>query len=78
MPTLPQPPDIVSNVERWLAVTGTDDTSIQKMSQPVSLPLQPTIPDLTPQMATEQVREAMARFGNLTSGAIPAITMPKA
>jgi hypothetical protein len=75
-PVLPQPPDIVSNVERWLAVTGTDDTSILKMSQPVSLSMQPTIPDLTPQAATDSLREAMSRFGNLS--AMSPATMPKA
>ena len=39
--------NLVADVERWLAVTGTDDSSIQKYSEVVSMPSQPTIPSLS-------------------------------
>jgi hypothetical protein len=39
--------ELVPEVERWLAVTGTDDTSIDKFSDVVSMPSQPTIPSLS-------------------------------
>jgi hypothetical protein len=50
--------ELVSEVERWLAVTGTDDTSIDKFSDVVSLPSQPTIPSLS----LSALPEAMAGF----------------
>jgi hypothetical protein len=39
--------ELVAEVEKWLAVTGTDDTSIDKFSEVVSVPSQPTIPSLS-------------------------------
>jgi hypothetical protein len=39
-------PELVMHVERLLAVTGTDDSSIEKYSESVSLASQPTIPSL--------------------------------
>ena len=50
--------ELVSEVERWLAVTGTDDTSIDRYSDVVSLPSQPTIPSLS----LSALPEAMAGF----------------
>jgi hypothetical protein len=46
--TLPfDEPELIAEVERWLAVTGTDDTSIDKFSEVVSVPSQPTIPSMS-------------------------------
>jgi hypothetical protein len=45
---------LTQNVERWLAVTGTDDTATDKFSEPVSVPQQPTIPNLSLQQALPQ------------------------
>ncbi len=45
--------ELVSNVERWLAVTGTDSGVTSKFAEPVSLPSQPTIPNLQLQMAQD-------------------------
>lgn len=44
---------LVSNVERWLAVTGTDSGVTLKYAEPVSLPSQQTIPNLQLQMAQD-------------------------
>ncbi len=38
--------DLTANVERWLAVTGTPDTTVERFSEPVSHQTQPTIPSL--------------------------------
>ncbi len=46
---------LINNVERWLAVTGTDDQATDKFSEPVSIPQQPTIPNMSlQQMALPQ------------------------
>jgi hypothetical protein len=34
---------LVNNVERWLAVTGTPDASVEQYTDPVDLQAQPTI-----------------------------------
>lgn len=38
---------LITQVERWLAVTGTDDQSVERYSEPVSISAQPTIPDMS-------------------------------
>ncbi|MCB9762528.1 MAG: hypothetical protein H6739_22205 [Alphaproteobacteria bacterium] len=38
---------LTSNVEKWLAVTGTQDSTIAQYSEPVAVPAQPTIPTMT-------------------------------
>jgi hypothetical protein len=39
---------LVNNVERWLAVTGTPDASVEQYTDPVDLQAQPTIPAFAP------------------------------
>lgn len=38
--------DFINDVERWLAVTGTDDASVERFSEPIAMQSQPTIPNL--------------------------------
>jgi hypothetical protein len=38
---------LITHVEAVLAVTGTDDSSVEKYDQPISIATQPTIPDMT-------------------------------
>lgn len=38
--------DLVRNIERWLAATGTDDAATDKFSDAVSVQSQPTLPNL--------------------------------
>jgi hypothetical protein len=41
-------PRLVNNVERWLAVTGTPDASVEQYTDPIDLQSQPTIPAFAP------------------------------
>jgi hypothetical protein len=54
---------LVSNVERWLSVTGTPDQQTEKYSEPVALNSQPTIPSFAvPNGAgSDAIRDALAR-----------------
>jgi len=63
--------DLVFNVERWLAVTGTADTTAEKYTEPVDLQQQPTLP-MMPMSGTitpQTVRSTLERIG---LGALPA------
>ena len=64
-------PDLVFNVERWLAVTGTADTTAEKYTEPVDLQQQPTLPmmPLGGQVSPQSVRSTLERIG---LGAMPA------
>ena len=72
-------PQLVAEVERWLAVTGTDDTSIDKYSEVVSVPTQPTIPSLSLAALPESlatlvpggIQGAMQNLGNLPTNGRP-------
>jgi hypothetical protein len=73
-------PVLVDNVERWLAVTGTPDASLQKYSDPVDLKTQPTIPAFAPMAMSGNgaggdraavVRNALEQAG--LGGALPAV-----
>jgi hypothetical protein len=70
--------EIVEPVERWLAVTGTDDQSTMRYSEPISIPQQPTIPafpfqqslppalqQIVPQVTNGGVQGAFAQLPNL-------------
>lgn len=64
-------PDLVFDVERWLAVTGTADTTAEKYTEPVDLQQQPTLP-MMPASGTitpQTVRSTLERIG---LGAMPA------
>jgi hypothetical protein len=69
-------PQLVNNVERWLAVTGTPDASVEQYTDPVDLKSQPTVPGFAPTNGTSPlaaspiVREALEQAG---VGALPAI-----
>lgn len=56
--------EIVSHVERWLAVTGTPDTTVERFSEPVALQQQRTIPDFTQMAGGDLLRDALAKVGN--------------
>jgi hypothetical protein len=61
---------MVQNVERWLAVTGTNDSSVEKFSEPVALPVQPTIPGFPATSGTgfigqPSIRDAMNRLATM-------------
>lgn len=62
---------VISHVERWLAVTGTPDSAVERYQEPVAIQSQRTIPDFSlPSGASAQdaVRDAMAK--------IPGVTLP--
>jgi hypothetical protein len=62
--------DLISHVERWLAVTGTPDAAIEKYSEPVALQNQRTIPDFalpaSAGAAGDAIRDALARINPAT------------
>jgi hypothetical protein len=70
---------LVDNVERWLAVTGTPDASVQQYTDPVDLKTQPTIPAFAPMGGgmngggdrAAVVRNALEQAG--LGGALPAV-----
>ncbi len=49
--------DLVDNVEKWLAVTGTGGTTITQYSEPIAVRSQPTIPSLSLGRATQQLQD---------------------
>jgi hypothetical protein len=63
---------LVDDVERWLAVTGTDDQAIDRYSDPVSMPSQPTIPELALAALPDALRGMMNGNG---MGALPAMNV---
>jgi hypothetical protein len=56
---------VISHVERWLAVTGTPDAAVEKYSEPVALQNQRTIPDFAlpsgAGAAGDAIRDALNR-----------------
>jgi hypothetical protein len=65
-------PELVFDVERWLAVTGTADATAEKYTEPVDLQQQPTLPmmPLTGAVTPQTVRSTLERIG---LGAMPAV-----
>lgn len=63
---------LISHVERWLAVTGTPDSAVERFAEPVAVQSQRTIPDfaLPGGAAAEAVRDAMSKIS------IPGVAMP--
>ncbi|MBC7978219.1 MAG: hypothetical protein H7138_24810 [Myxococcales bacterium] len=55
---------VISHVERWLAVTGTPDSAVERYQEPVAVQTQRTIPDfaLPGGAASDAVRDAMAKI----------------
>lgn len=76
--------EIRSNVERWLAVTGTADDSIDKFSAPIDVQRAPTIPAMpAQQQLPDAVRNMLGQVGNLTNVgginvALPGNAVPRA
>lgn len=61
--------DLVFNVDRWLAVTGTGDTAVEKYTEPIDLMQQPTVPAMPiSSSAPAAVRSTLDRLG---LGAMP-------
>jgi hypothetical protein len=72
-------PVLVTHVERWLAVTGTPDASLEKFTDPLDIKAQPTIPAFAPLVSAASngggdrasvVRSALEQAG---LGGLPAI-----
>jgi hypothetical protein len=73
--------DLVSNVERWLAVTGTDDQATEKYFEPVSMAQQPTIPTMSFNGVPEALQNILPKVTNGAFGQLPnlgAMTVGKA
>ena len=68
-------PDLVFNVERWLAVTGTADTTAEKYTEPVDLQQQPTLPmmPMTGTVTPQTVRSTLERIGLGSMPAAPGV-----
>jgi len=64
----PKETELVTAVERWLAVTGMGEDSAEKYSEPVSLQSQPTIPDMSLRAAPDVLQDAMTAVTNATNG----------
>jgi hypothetical protein len=70
---------LVQNIERWLAVTGTTDSSVERFSEPISLPMQPTIPvfpgtngqTFAPQSSMRDAMNRLATMNPLVGGNKP-------
>ncbi len=60
---------LIQNVERWLAVTGTDDSSTARFSEPVSVPQQPTIPNMSLQALPQSLQSIVPQVTNSLQGA---------
>ncbi len=59
-------PELISEVEQWLAVTATTDQAVERYSEPMDMVAQPTIPFLPAQLQVpDVVRNAMQ---NVTNG----------
>lgn len=62
--------DLRASVDKWLAVNGTADATVDQYAEPVAITQQPTIPAMfngggAPNL--DAIRDAMAKVGNLGS-----------
>jgi hypothetical protein len=64
-------PDLVSQVESWLAVTGTGDDTVERFSEPVAIQSQRTIPDFSQTAMPDAMRDALAKMNTLTGAQLP-------
>jgi hypothetical protein len=68
--------EIRTYAERWLAVTGTPDTTVERFSEPVALQQQRTIPDFGQMAGGDALRDALSKIGDMThlngAGTLPA------
>lgn len=58
---------VVQDVEEWLAVTGTDDTSVEKYAEPVAITSQPTIPSMSLQATPDALSAVIGRTNGIGS-----------
>jgi hypothetical protein len=74
-----QETQLASNVERWLAVTGTDDQSTERYAEPISVAQQPTIPNLSLAGVPDALQSILPRMNNgqlAGLGQIPNLATP--
>lgn len=70
-PATPQQQDVSdlrANVDKWLAVNGTADATVDRYAEPVAVTQQPTIPAMFNGGGVanlDAIRDAMAKVGNL-------------
>jgi hypothetical protein len=55
---------LIQDVERWLAVTGTDDQATDKYSEPISVAQQPTIPSMSLQGLPDSLQGILPKVTN--------------
>jgi hypothetical protein len=65
---------INSNIEQWLAVTGTDDNVVDKYSAPVSVTQQPTIPMTFGSSQGDLMRTALQQVGGIAPNLLPSLS----
>jgi hypothetical protein len=63
--------ELVSQVESWLAVTGTNDDVVERFSEPVAIQSQRTIPDFSQQAMPDAMRDALAKMNTLSGAQLP-------
>ena len=63
--------DLTPDVESWLAVTGTNDSTVEQFSEPVAIQSQRTIPDFSQQMVPDSLRDALAKMNTMTGAQLP-------
>lgn len=64
-----------ADVDKWLAVNGTPDETVDRFAEPVAVTQQPTIPAMFNGgggASLDALRDAMAKVGTLAPGQIPA------
>ncbi|MDD9932734.1 MAG: hypothetical protein OXT09_03985 [Myxococcales bacterium] len=59
--------ELVDYAERWLAVTGTQDSTVEQFSEPVVAGSQPTLPALTIASAPQAIEDALEQ---VSAGAV--------
>lgn len=62
---------LVAEVENWLAVTGTNDSTVDQFSEPVAIQSQRTIPDFSQQMVPDSLRDALSKMNTMTGAQLP-------
>lgn len=61
-------PELVNNVEKWLAVTGTIDATVDQYSEPVAVRSQPTIPSMSLGTVPDALKNVLDAAGAATRG----------
>ena len=61
----------MTQVESWLAATGTGDDTVERFSEPVAIQSQRTIPDFSQTAMPDAMRDALAKMNTLTGVHLP-------